>query len=66
MLDKISLVTIINKYVKCLSESPGMNSPGADTCDGSRLLISDDLDKYFAYLLLIVTHLVDKPRHNKQ
>ena len=58
MLDKISLVTISNKYVKYLSQSLEINSRGADTCDGPRLLISDDWDKYLAYLLLMVTRLI--------
>ena len=58
MLDKISLVTISNKYVKYLSQSPEIYSPDADTCDCPRILISDNADKYLTYLLLMVTRLI--------
>ena len=50
MLDKISLVTIINKYVKYLSESSEMNSLGPSYVSAHGLFIPGDSDKYFKYL----------------
>ena len=63
---KIGLVTISNKYVKYLSESPEINSLGPDTCSGHGISISGDPDKYSKYLLLIVTRLINQMCHNKQ
>jgi hypothetical protein len=58
MLAQISLVTTINKYVQYLSESPEMNSQGPGHVSAPRLFISGDSDKYWTYLLIVVTRLI--------